>query len=218
MGLQRVGHNWLTFTSRSCQPVGFPGSSDGKEPACNAKDSGSNPGQEGSPGKGNGNALQYSCLENPHEQRSLAGCSPLGYRVGHKWATKYSTSVTRDIYFKEIVRPYWKLMKMKVTQLCPTVCDPMDYTVHGILQARILEWVAIPFSRGSFWPRNRTGISCTAGDFFNSWATREAPRPYCKGLIQDLRNYPVSLFCSLFKISLPSLFKQSISSQHFPLG
>ena len=42
------------------------------------------------------------------------------------------------------------------------------YTVHGILQARILEWVAIPFSRGSFRPRNQTGIFCTAGGFFNS--------------------------------------------------
>ena len=38
-------------------------------------------------------------------------------------------------------------MKVKVAQSCPTLCDPMDYTVHGILQARILEWVAIPFSR-----------------------------------------------------------------------
>ena len=38
---------------------------------------------------------------------------------------------------------------MKVTQSCPTLCDPMDYTVHGILQARILEWVAFPFSRGT---------------------------------------------------------------------
>ena len=37
-------------------------------------------------------------------------------------------------------------MKVKVAQLCPTLCDPMDYTVHGILQARILEWVAFPFS------------------------------------------------------------------------
>ena len=42
---------------------------------------------------------------------------------------------------------------MKVTQLCPTLCDPMDYTGHGILQARILEWVAFPFSRGSAQPR-----------------------------------------------------------------
>ena len=38
---------------------------------------------------------------------------------------------------------------MQVTQSCPPLCDPMDYTVHGILQARILEWVAFPFSRGS---------------------------------------------------------------------
>ena len=45
------------------------------------------------------------------------------------------------------------LMKVKVTQLCPTLCDPMDYTVHGIIQTRILERVAIPFSRGSFQPR-----------------------------------------------------------------
>ena len=44
-------------------------------------------------------------------------------------------------------------MKVKVTQLCPTLCDSMDYTVHGILQARILKWVAFPFSRGSSQPR-----------------------------------------------------------------
>ena len=43
---------------------------------------------------------------------------------------------------------------MKVPQLCLTPCDPMDYTVHGILQARILEWVAFPFSRGSSQKRN----------------------------------------------------------------
>ena len=41
-----------------------------------------------------------------------------------------------------------RVVKVKVTQSCPTLCDPMDYTVHGILQARILEWVAFPFSRG----------------------------------------------------------------------
>ena len=43
-------------------------------------------------------------------------------------------------------------MKVKVTQSCPTLCDPMDYTAHGNLQARILEWVAFPFSRGSSQP------------------------------------------------------------------
>ena len=41
-------------------------------------------------------------------------------------------------------------MKVKIPQLCPTLHDPMDYTVHGILHARILEWVAFPFSRGVF--------------------------------------------------------------------
>ena len=65
-------------------------------------------------------------------------------------------------------------LKVKVTQSCPTLCDPMDYTVHGILQARILEWVAFPFSRGSPQPRNRTQISRIVGRFFTSWATREA--------------------------------------------
>ena len=62
----------------------------------------------------------------------------------------------------------------KVAQLCPTLCDPMDYTVHGILQARILEWVAVPFSRGSSQPRDRTQVSHIAGRFFTSWATGEA--------------------------------------------
>ena len=49
--------------------------------------------------------------------------------------------------------------EVKVTQSCPTVCDPMDYTVHGILQARILEWLPFPFSRGSSQPRDGTQVS-----------------------------------------------------------
>ena len=58
---------------------------------------------------------------------------------------------------------------MKVAQSCPTLCDPMDcsppgFSVHGIFQARILEWVAIPFSRGSSRPRDRTWVSYTAAD------------------------------------------------------
>ena len=63
---------------------------------------------------------------------------------------------------------------MKVAQSCPTLCDPMDYTVHGILQARILEWIAIPFSRGSSQPRDWTQVPHVVGGFFTSWATREA--------------------------------------------
>ena len=53
-------------------------------------------------------------------------------------------------------------------------CSPPGSTVHGILQARILEWVAMPFSRGSSWPRNRTQVSCIAGSFLTNWAMREA--------------------------------------------
>ena len=69
---------------------------------------------------------------------------------------------------------------MKVAQSCPTLWDPVDYTVHGILQARILEWVAFPFSRGSSQPRDRTQVSRIAGGVFTSWAikliTRLKPR------------------------------------------
>ena len=53
-----------------------------------------------------------------------------------------------------------------------------DCIVHGILQARILQWVAFPFSKGSSQPRDRTQVSCTAGRFFTRWATKEAPRNY----------------------------------------
>ena len=58
------------------------------------------------------------------------------------------------------------ILKVKVAQLCLTLCDPMDYTVHGILQARILEWVAIPFFWGSSQPRDRTQVSQIADRFF----------------------------------------------------
>ena len=59
---------------------------------------------------------------------------------------------------------------------CSTLWDPMDYSrpgspVHGILQVRILEWVVMSFSRGSYRPRDQTRISCIAGRFFTDWAT-----------------------------------------------
>ena len=58
--------------------------------------------------------------------------------------------------------------KVKVTQSCPTLCDPKDYTVHGILQARTLEWVAFPFSRESSLLRDPTQGSRIADGFFTS--------------------------------------------------
>jgi len=68
----------------------------------------------------------------------------------------------------------WPIIIIKAAQSCLILCDPMDYIVHGILQARILEWVAFPFSRGSSQPRDWTQVSCNADGFFTSWATREA--------------------------------------------
>ena len=77
---------------------------------------------------------------------------------------------------------------VKVAQSCLTLCDPMDCnlpgsSVHGILQARILEWVAVPFSRGSSQPRDPTQISHNAGRFFTVWTTREAPKGRCWGCL-----------------------------------
>ena len=57
---------------------------------------------------------------------------------------------------------------------CVRLCDAIDYTVRGILQARLLEWIAFPFSRGSSQLRDWTQVSYIAGRFFTSWATREA--------------------------------------------
>ena len=71
----------------------------------------------------------------------------------------------------------WK--RSEVSQLCPTLCDPMDCSlpgssIQGILQARILEWVAISFSRRSSRPRDWTRVSRIVGGRFTVWATREA--------------------------------------------
>ena len=63
---------------------------------------------------------------------------------------------------------------------CPMDCSPPGFSVHGILQARMLEWVAISYSRGSSQPRNRTWVSCTAGRFFIDWAIREAKWDWAK--------------------------------------
>ena len=74
----------------------------------------------------------------------------------------------------------------------------MDYTVHGILQAGILEWVAFPFYRGSFQPRDQTQVFCIAGRIFTSWATREAQKVLvatgrnifsCGRVWKDLENF-----------------------------
>ena len=126
--------------------LGFPGGSAGKESACNVGDLGLIPELERSPGEGKSYPLQYSGLGNfmdcivHREAKSRAGLSDCRF---HFHSAQFSS----------------------VTQSCPTLCDPMDYTTHGILQARILEWVAFPFSRESSQPRDQTRVSCTAGRF-----------------------------------------------------
>ena len=100
-------------------------------------------------------------------QESLTCFCEWGHRVRHDLATKQQL-------YSHLVAPSCLKVKMKVNQLCPTIFDPMDYTVHGIFQARILEWVAFPFSRWSSQPRDGTQVSHIAGGFFTSWATREA--------------------------------------------
>ena len=75
------------------------------------------------------------------------------------------------------------ILVVLVIQLCLTLHNPMDYSppgssVHGILQARILQWVAIPFSRASSRPRDQTQVSCITGRFFTIWAIGKSPRIY----------------------------------------
>ena len=107
--------------------------------------------------------------------------------------TDHLTCLQRNLYAgqEETVRTWcgtmdWFKIGKGVQQGCimsdslqtckvPMDCSPLGSSVHGILQARILEWVAIPFSKGSSWPRDQIWISCFAGRFFTIWATREAP-------------------------------------------
>ena len=90
--------------------------------------------------------------------------------------TKSSNDFPENDFIYHIIK--WK-SESEVAQSYPTLCDPVDCSppgssVHGILQARILEWVAISFSRASSWPRDRTQVSCITGRCFNLWTTREA--------------------------------------------
>ena len=92
------------------------------------------------------------------------GC---GFSSSHVWM--------RELDYKES----WKWKESEVAQSCPTLCNPVasslsGSSIHGIFQARVLEWIAIAFSRGSSWPRDRTQVSRIAGRRFTIWATREA--------------------------------------------
>ena len=116
-------------------------------------------GQEDSPEERNGYPLQYSCLENSMDRGA--------------WRATYC-GISESVMTEWLTHMLWVVSE--VAQSCPTLCDPMNCSllgssVHGIFLARVLEFVAMSFSRGSFQPRDRTQVSCIAGRHFTVWAT-----------------------------------------------
>ena len=93
--------------------------------------------------------------------------------IKENWASTLSSNTLPPLNFFSTLYLSGSL-KVKVAESWPTFCDHMNYTVHGVLQARIQELVAVPFSRGSSQPRDQTQVSLIAGGFFISWTTREA--------------------------------------------
>ena len=94
-----------------------------------------------------------------------------------------SNLYSHPITFSLLLFLFLKNTKWSVSRLVVSVCDPVDFSppsssVHGILQAIILEWVAIPFSWGSSWLRDQIWVPYIAGRFFTIWATREALKYY----------------------------------------
>ena len=111
---------YALYKSTICILYGFPGGPDGKESACSVGDLGLIPGLRRSPGGGDGNPLQYSCLENPHRQRSLVDYSSWRHkRVGHDWQTvaPHSSILAWKIPWRE--EP-GKLQSMGCTELDTT--------------------------------------------------------------------------------------------------
>ena len=154
------------------------------------------PGSGRSPGGGHGNPLQDSCLENPGQRslaggspwdpkesdtterlsttaggfsQSVPAAHPRVLSLHHLQAREPASPLPASLTFHQGRSP--DLMCMSVAQSCPALCDPMDCdlpgsSVHGILQARILERAAMPSSRGSSQPRDQTRVSCNAGRSF----------------------------------------------------
>ena len=124
-------------------------------------------------------AWRIPWTEDPGRLQSMGS-----QRVRHDWVTSLhftSSSCALTGIWIRLMCVWIRLVCVcvLVAQLCLTLCNPMDRSppgssVHGILQARILEWVAVPFSRGSSQPREQTPGFCVAGRVFTIWATRES--------------------------------------------
>ena len=111
------------------------------------------------------------------------------------------SSIDLYVCFSDIIMLFWKLQlcESEVPQSCPILCNPMDCSlpsssVHGIFQARVLEWVSISFSRGSSQPRDLTQVFHIACRCFTIWATSEAPNSY---VVKSGSMIPPGLFSGL---------------------
>ena len=96
--------------------------------------------------------------------------------------------------------------EVQVAQSCPTLCDPTYYIVHGILQARILEWAAISFSRGSSQPRDQTCVSCITDRHFTIWETSGVGgRNWLGGDLRKLFEV-MEMFCILIRVWVTQMY------------
>ena len=127
------------------------------------------------------------------QPRDWTWVSRIAGRFFTDWATREATDLLISKLFVKV--------KVKIAQSCPTLCDPMDDKVHGILQARIPESVAFPFFRGFSQRRYCTQVSHIAGRFFTSWPTRESPyKPPC------FHYLPICDFTSHLSSTLETIF------------
>ena len=111
---------------------GFPGGSGGKESACNAEDLGLIPGLGKSLGREHDNPIQYSCLENPHGQRNLAGCCPWGRRVRHDWVTQHAACRGQTS---------WYLALEWVGSGRLVQCEEFSESQIKLIEMRTLDWL-----------------------------------------------------------------------------
>ena len=99
------------------------------------------------------------------------------YSVAYLYFLRWTHICIINLYNKAYILFYCRKVNVKGAQSCLTLCDPMDYTVSGILQARVLEWVAFPISRRSSQPRDQTQVSRIAGQVLYQLSHRVVEKP-----------------------------------------